>query len=409
MNTTQPLTAHTRETPSLLILFSMMFASQLALTIYLPAVVDIARDLGTTVERVQFIIPAYMGAFAIMQLAAGPLSDAFGRRPIILGGLALFVIASVVCALAHNIETLLIGRFFQAMGACTTIVVGRAIIRDGSEGKAAAQAMSYLGIAMAMGPAIAPFIGGFLVSWFDWRATFYATSLVALAAFLAAIPRFVETLPAAQRQPPNVAAMLRTYFALMRNRRFMGYSLTVSGLSGTFQTFIVTAPIIMVDQMGVTPELFGFFVMIVPVTFMLASYITGRLGRFVPLDRLIVAGCVTAVTGGLVQLGFGLAGAATPLTILAGILISNFGTGLAFANCYARTLSTVSPSAAGAASALTGFIHMGWGFALSFILASVDAIQIIDLGLSQTGTTLASSTAFVLLIWAARARVRGNA
>ena len=111
-----------------------MFSSQLALTIYLPAVVNIAEDLNTSVTRVQFIIPAYLGAFAVMQLVAGPLSDAFGRRPVILGGLALFVVASVACGLAFNIEVLLIGRFFQAMGACTTIVVGRAIIRDRHEG-----------------------------------------------------------------------------------------------------------------------------------------------------------------------------------------------------------------------------------------------------------------------------------
>lgn len=382
----------------------MMFASQLALTIYLPAVVDIARDLKTSVMAVQLIIPAYLGAFAVMQLIAGPLSDAFGRRPVILSGLALFVAASVACGLAGNIETLLIARFFQAMGACATVVVGRAIIRDGSEGKAAAIAMSYLGVAMAAGPAIAPFLGGFLVSWFDWRATFYATSLIALAALIAAVPRFVETLPPALRRPPNIAAMLRNYVDLARNRRFMGYSLTISFLTGTFQTFIVAAPIIMVEQMGVTPELFGFYVMIVPATFMVASYTTGILGRWVPLDWLIAAGCAIAIGGGLVQLGFGLSGVSTPLSILAAILISNFGTGLAFANCYAQSLSTMSPSVAGAGAAMTGFLHMGWAFLISLLLANIDDIGMIDLGISQTATTLASATAFLVLVWAVRGR-----
>ncbi len=390
--------------PSIIILFAMMFASQLALTIYLPAVVDIAGDLGTSVEQVQFIIPAYLGAFAIMQLAAGPLSDAFGRRPVILGGLALFVVASVVCGLAGNLGTLLVARFFQAMGACTTIVVGRAIIRDGAEGKAAAQAMSYIGIAMAAGPSIAPFVGGFLVTWFDWRATFFATSLVALGALVAAVPRFVETLPAALRRPPDVAAMLRNYVVLAGNRRFMGYSLTISFLTGTFQTFIVAAPIIMVDQMGVTPELFGFYVMIVPATFMVASYITGRLGGRVPLDWLIAAGCIIAIAGGFIQLAFGLTGSSTPISILVAILISNFGTGLAFANCYAQSLSTVSLSIAGAASALTGFIHMGWAFLISLMLANIDAIDMVDLGVSQMATTLASATAFFVLVWWVRER-----
>lgn len=135
----------------------MMFASQLALTIYLPAVVNIANDLDTSLERVQLIIPAYLGAFAVMQLVAGPLSDAFGRRPVILGGLALFTVASIACGLASNIKLLLVGRFFQAMGACTTIVVSRAIVRDGAEGKAAARALSSLAIALAVGPQLPPF------------------------------------------------------------------------------------------------------------------------------------------------------------------------------------------------------------------------------------------------------------
>jgi len=157
----------TQPRPSLFLLFVMMLASQLALTIFLPAVVNMAEDLGTSLNHIQLIIPAYLGAFAIMQLVAGSLSDTFGRRPIILCGLALFTLASFLCGLADNIEQLLIGRFFQAMGACTTIVVGRAIVRDGSEGKAAARALSYLGMSLAVGPAVAPFFGGFLVSWFD--------------------------------------------------------------------------------------------------------------------------------------------------------------------------------------------------------------------------------------------------
>ncbi|NNE83346.1 MAG: multidrug effflux MFS transporter [Alphaproteobacteria bacterium] len=390
--------------PSLAILFLMMFASQLALTIYLPAVVDIAADLDTSLTQVQLIIPAYLGAFAVMQLVAGPLSDTFGRRPVILGGLGLFTIASIACGLAFNIEILLVGRFFQAMGACTTIVVGRAIIRDGSEGKSAAVAMSYMGMAMAVGPAIAPFLGGFLVSWFDWRATFFATGLVALSALIAALPRFAETLPPEMRRPPNIPAMLRNYGALARNRRFMGYSLTISFLTGTFQTFIVAAPIIMVNQMEVSPTLFGFYVMIVPGTFMVASYLTGILGKYFQLDFLIATGCGIAITGGLIQFGFAITGNSTPLIILIAILISNFGTGLAFANCYGQSLSSVSPSIAGAGSALTGFVHMGWAFLISFMLTQVNDINVVDLGISQTATTLASTTAFLVLVWAVRSR-----
>ncbi len=390
--------------PSLVLLFAMMFASQLALTIFLPAVVNMANDLGTTLTRVQLVIPAYLGAFAVMQLAAGPLSDAFGRRPVILGGLALFTLASIACGLATNIESLLVGRFFQAMGACTTIVVGRAIIRDGSQGQTAARALSYLAIALGVGPAVAPFFGGFLVSWFDWRATFFATGLIALGTLIVAIHRFAESLRAESRRPPNLGGMFRNYIELTGNRLFLGYSLTIAFLTGTFQTFMVAAPIVMIDQMGVSPKLFGIYVMTVPASFMVASFASARLSGRVPLDWMIVAGCIAAVIGGLVQFILATSANSSPISILVAILISNFGTGLAFANCYAQALSMVPPNIAGAASALTGFIHMGWAFLISLSLANIANITIVDLGISQTATAVAATTAFLALVWAVRSR-----
>ena len=384
----------------------MMFASQMALTIFLPAVVNMAEDLGTSLTRVQLIIPAYLGAFAIMQLVAGPLSDTFGRRPVILCGLALFTIASTACGLATSVEQLLVGRFFQAMGACTTIVVGRAIVRDGSDGKTAARTLSYLAMSLAVGPAVAPFFGGFLVSWFDWRATFFSTALLGLLALIAAIPRFVETLPPEARRAPNLAGMFRNYGELTRNRLFLGYSLTIAFMTGTFQTFIVAAPIVMINQMGVSPKLFGFYVMTVPASFMAGSFISARLSGRVPMDWMIAAGCTAAISGGLVQFIFAATGNSSPISILVAVLISNLGTGLAFANCYAQALSMVPPYIAGAASALTGFIHMGWAFLVSLALANIGNIVVIDLGISQTATALAATTAFLLLVWIARARLR---
>ena len=392
--------------PSLFLLFVMMFASQLALTIFLPAVVNIAEDLGTTLTQVQLVIPAYLGAFAVMQLAAGPVSDAFGRRPVILGGLALFTIASIACGLATNIELLLVGRFFQAMGACTTIVVGRAIVRDGSDGKTATRTLSYLAMSLAVGPAVAPFFGGYLVSWFDWQATFFSTGLLGLSALVAAFPKFVETLPAEARRPPDLAGMFRNYGELVRNPLFLGYSLTIAFMTGTFQTFIVAAPIVMIDQMGVSPRLFGFYVMTVPASFIVASFISARLSGHVRGDWMIAAGCIAAVTGGLVQFIFAVAGISSPISILVAILISNFGTGLAFANCYAQALSMVPPYIAGAASALTGFIHMGWAFLVALALANLANITTIDLGISQTATAIAATTAFIVLVWLVRSQRR---
>jgi DHA1 family bicyclomycin/chloramphenicol resistance-like MFS transporter len=379
-------------------LFAMMFASQLALTIYLPAVPEMAADLGTSLSQVQLIIPAYLIAFALMQLVAGPLSDAFGRRPVILSGLGLFFFASLACALSTDIWHLMGARFVQAAGACTTIVVGRAIIRDTSEGKSAARAMSYLAMALGVGPATAPFFGSLILEIFDWRATFHATAIMSAVVLAAAFRILPETLPPEIRRPSRPMQLLAGYVLLLRQRKFMGYSLTISFQSGTFQVFITAAPIVLISTMGVSPQAFGLYVMCIPAGFILASFLSGRLLSHMSVDTIILVGAIFGVLGGLMQVFLALSGLATPSLIVASIFISNFGTGLVFANCYALALSTVSPSFAGAASALGGFFHQGWAFVLSLVVTGLAHTDSLPMGLAQTATTIGALAMFVFAV-----------
>ena len=363
---------------SIATLFAMMFASQLALTIYLPAVPEMALDLGVSASHVQLIIPSYLGAFALMQLVAGPLSDAFGRRPVILSGLVLFFFASIACALSADIWQLMAARFVQAAGACTTIVVGRAIIRDTSEGKSAARAMSYLAMALGVGPAMAPFFGGLLLEAFDWRSTFYATAIMSAVVLIFAFRILSETLPPETRDPLRPAALLRGYLSLLRQRKFMGYSLTISFQSGTFQVFIAASPIVL-------------------------SFVSGRLVSHFSPDKIIFAGTLFGLAGALMQVLFATTGSATPFLIVMSIFVSNFGTGLVFSNCYALALSTVPPSFAGAASALGGFFHQGWAFAISFFVASLVHTSSLQMGIMQSVTTVCAFLIFVFaVLWTGR-------
>ncbi|MEK9966039.1 MAG: multidrug effflux MFS transporter [Rhodospirillaceae bacterium] len=383
---------------SLAVLFAMMFSSQLALTIFLPAVPDIARDLGTSLGQTQLIIPAYLIAFAFMQLVVGPLSDRFGRRPVIMGGVALFMVASLACALSTDIWQLLAARFFQAAGACASIVVGRATVRDTSEGKAAAQAMSYVAISLGVGPAVAPLIGAQLTALFDWRAVFFATAAVSAASLIVAIPVLRETLPPAARRKIDIFQLARGYLALFRRAGFMGYSLTISFQSALFQVFMTASPIVLISQMGVSPQLYGAYLVVIPIAFIAGSFMSGRLVRHLPVDLIVGVGCALGVLGGLLQAGMAISGLATPTWIIAAVLVSNFGTGLVLANCYAQALNTVPPSFAGAASAMSGCLHMGWAFTMALIVANLPHDQSLQMGLAQTATTMLGLAVFLVVV-----------
>lgn len=385
--------------PSIALLFAMLYAGQLGSTIYLPGLPDIARDLDTTLSAAQTMIAAYLGAFAVAQLVMGPLSDRLGRKPVILGGLLLFTVASVMCAFAPDIGLLLTARFAQAAGACATIVVGRAMVRDTAEGLAAAQAMSWIAIAMGIGPATAPFFGGFLVSWFGWQSTFIGTALIGAGVLVFVVISLEETLPRADRNPPRASQLLSTYFQLARNPAFVGYSLIVSFASGAMQAYLTSVPVVFIILMGVPPELFGFYIMIMPTLYVIATYTSRRLMIRISIDRIILVGITFSATGGLLQLIFGLWGVTTPYPVLVAFAISNFGTGLVLANCYAQALNAVRPSIAGQASALGGFMHMGWGGILSIAVASMTHTSSLQLGMAQMTTTwLAAATALVLIL-----------
>lgn len=385
--------------PSIVLLFAMLYAGQLGSTIYLPGLPDIARDLDTTLSAAQTMVAAYLGAFAVAQLVMGPLSDRLGRRPVILGGLGLFAVASVMCAFAPDIGLLLTARFAQATGACATIVVGRAMVRDTAEGLAAAQAMSWIAIAMGIGPATAPFIGGFLVSWFGWQSTFIGTALIGAGVLVFVIISLEETLPPADRNPPKASQLLGTYFRLARNPAFVGYSMIVSFASGAMQAYLTSVPVVFIILMGVPPELFGFYIMIMPTLYVIATYTSRRLMTRISLDRIILVGITFSATGGLLQLGFGLWGVTTPYPVLFAFAISNFGTGLVLANCYAQALNAVTPAIAGQASALGGFMHMGWGGILSIAVARMTHTSSLQLGMAQMTTTwLAAATALILIL-----------
>ncbi len=395
--------------PSIPLLFAMMIAGQLGSTIYLPGLPAISEEMNTPISSAQSLIAIYLGAFAVAQLIIGPLSDRYGRRPTVIGGLALFAIASTMCALAGDIVTLQIGRMVQATGACATLVVGRAMIRDTSQGIAAAQAMSWLAIAVGIGPAIAPFFGGFLVSWFGWQSTFIAIAVVVTVVLIWVIASLKETLPIERRNPPRTSQLFITYVRLLKNSRFLGYSMIVAFASGAMQAYLTSVPVVFIVIMDVPLELFGVYIMIMPSLYVVASYVSRQLTFYISVDKIILLGITMSAAGGFAQFSLGLWGVTTVPPILVAFAISNIGTGLVLGMCYAQALNTVPSAIAGQASALGGFLHMGWGAILSIAVAYMHHTSSLQLGISQMTTTwLAAATGIFLVFFVKRSHQKAT-
>ena len=177
------------------LLVALMVTSQVAITIFLPSLPSMAGDLGTSQALVQMTVSAYLGAFAIAQLVVGPISDAIGRRKPLIAGLILFTLGSIACAAAPTIDILIGARMAQAIGGCACLVVGRAIVRDTTDGAAATRAMAYLGMSLAVAPMLAPLLGGQLETAFGWQSNFLFTALLGGLTLIATILTLDETLP----------------------------------------------------------------------------------------------------------------------------------------------------------------------------------------------------------------------
>ncbi len=379
------------------VLFTMLFAGQIASTIFLPGLPSIAVELEIPRSVVQIMVPVYLAAFASTQLIIGPLSDKFGRKPIVLLGILLFTFASYLCANANDIQTLLLCRVAQATGACSTLVISRAIIRDTSEGLAAAKAMSYVAIAMAVGPIMAPFIGGFLTGWFSWRATFLFTTLIGFIVLILISINLKETLPKEMRNPPKLSTLYSNYLELLKNKKFTAYSLITAFASGAMQAYVVSSPIIFIVLMGVSPEVFGFYVMVMPSLFVLATFTSRKLMDYISVDQIIIIGGIFSCSGGVLQLFFGISEVQTPMPVLIAFAISNFGTGLVLGNCYASALNSVKPEIAGSASALGGFLHFGWGALVTITLANIEMTSSFVFSVAQLTTTSLALTTIIIL------------
>jgi DHA1 family bicyclomycin/chloramphenicol resistance-like MFS transporter len=334
---------------------------QIASTIYVPSIPAIAAGLGTTVARVQFTFVGYLLAFALSMLVVGPVSDRYGRRRVMVFGIALSALGSIAAGLSPMIGSLIAARILQGVGLSAGMVVGRATIRDLYGENGAAQIIAGLSVVVTLLQAFAPIPGGYLQAWLGWRANFAAVAVLTAVALALVVRHLPHThLPDHSRSPSGgqlARTIIASYRTLIGTRRFLAYALTATGAHAGFHIFAAGAPAVLIVSFGISPEEYGYFASLPPIGFLVGSLLSTRLTRRRGIDGLIATGSAVLVPSGFVMVALALLHVANPYAIVGPMILICFGSGLITPNALAGGLG-VKVGIVGAASGLMSFIQM---------------------------------------------------
>jgi DHA1 family bicyclomycin/chloramphenicol resistance-like MFS transporter len=326
-----------------------------ATNLFLPALPELQRYFDVPVASAQMSISAYLIAFACGILWAGPLSDRYGRRPIIIGGVLVFAAGSMIAALAAALPMLVAGRIVQAVGASAGITVTRAIVSDLTSGDELARMLAILTMVMVVGTTVSPVIGGELAVRFGWHSGFLLLLILAILLLAACFWLLPETHPLATRGDARSARELaRQARAVVAKPVFLGYVIQAGVIYATFLAFISIAPYVMTRVLGRSPTDFGLWYMLLSAGYFLGNLSVSSLARRFPGARLISVGLMAQLAGAVLGLMLVLAGHWDPAFIFGPQLLISYGQGLALPNLTARAVR-LAPGFAGVASSLIGF------------------------------------------------------
>ncbi|MGW5670911.1 multidrug effflux MFS transporter, partial [Micromonospora sp. NPDC003776] len=301
-----------------LVLGSLIAIGPLTIDMYLPALPAIAVDLHTTSAAVQLTLTGTLAGLALGQLLIGPLSDAVGRRRPLLAGIALHIVASVLCVLAPDIAVIGVLRVLQGLGVAAASVVAMAVVRDLFSGAAFARLFSRLMLVMGAAPVLAPTLGSGLLRWSDWRGVFAALAVFGVLLAMVAAFGLAETLPPGRRRPGGVSTILRDYRALLRDRTFVGLVLVAGLAMAALFAYVSGSSFVFQQRYGLDEQQFGLVFGAGAVGLIGATQWNVRLLRRYSPQRILVTALGVGAVAGLVLVAF----AATEVGGLPAILVS---------------------------------------------------------------------------------------
>ncbi len=371
------------------LLASLSMLGPFAIDAYLPAFPAIGREFNAAPLAVQQTLSVYLFAYAFMMLWHGALADALGRRPVVLGGLVIYAIATLGCAIAGNIESLWLFRALQGVSAGTGLVVARAIVRDSFHGAEAQRLMSQITLVFGIAPALAPVMGGLVLDQYGWRAIFWVLLFLVSAMLAWASLRLPETLPPSARIALHPMTMARSYRNVLTRVDFLLLALIPTLNFSAFFLYIAVAPVFLIDLLGLTSRSFGWLFIPMISGIMIGATVSGRLaGKW--------------STRATVHLGYGLMFAGALMNVLVCMLIapgvpSNVLPILLFAIGSSIVMPSVTllildlfPATRGLASSLQGFVQFAVSGLNAGTIAPLLSGSLRALALGMAGFALAS-------------------
>jgi len=352
--------------PRILTLVLLTALSVLSLNMFLPSLSHMAEDFQADYALVNLSIAGYLAVTAALQMILGPLSDRYGRRPVLLAALAIFALASLGCALTTDIRIFLGLRFLQGV-VISGWAVSQTAIRDMVPAREAASLMGYVAMAMSVAPMLGPMFGGVLDEMFGWRSSFLVFAGMGAALFVLSWVDLGET---NKRPSETFAQQFQTYPELFRSRRFWGYATCMAFSTGAFYAFLSGVPLVAQAVLELPPAMLGFYMGTITGGFVLGSFLSGRYAKRHALTTMMITGRLVACAGLMAGLILFAAGFVTPLTLFGATVFVGIGNGLTMPSSNAGALS-VRPELAGSASGLSGALIFGTGALLTTITGAI--------------------------------------